>query len=140
MDVHSRALEVNPKTNEIVWEYKDENLQNFYSAICSSAERLPNGNTLICESTSGRIFEVTPKKEIVWEFVSPFYRFRERLGVTNYIFRAHRYGYDYPGLSGKPLDPKRFEFVVQEKGKKEAGERESPEEKGVDRRLRMLGY
>ena len=35
-------------------------------------QRLPNGNTLICESDAGRIFEVTQDKEIVWDYYSPF--------------------------------------------------------------------
>jgi len=133
-EAYSRVLEINPKTDGIEWEYKDEFRQRFFSAFCSSAGRLPNGNTLICESFKGRIFEVTPDKEIVWEFVNPFYEFHDVFGWTNHIFQAHRYGCDYPGLSGKMLDPKRFEFVVQEKGKKETGET------NVNRRLRMLGY
>ena len=31
-----------------------------------------HGNTLICEGSNGRIFEVTPAGEIVWEYVNPF--------------------------------------------------------------------
>ena len=34
----------------------------------SGAQRLPNGNTLICDSVSGTIFEVTLKDEIVWKY------------------------------------------------------------------------
>ncbi len=37
----------------------------------SGANRLPNGNTLICESVSGTIFEVTPKGETVWKYANP---------------------------------------------------------------------
>ena len=61
---YSRVLEFNPVTLEIVWEYTAE---DFYSAVISGAQRLPNGNTLICEGLESRIFEVTPDKEIVWE-------------------------------------------------------------------------
>ena len=103
--------------------------------------QIPNNNILICEGDSGRIFEVNEDKEIVWEFINPFYEFHDLHGLTNHIFQAHRYGYDYPGLQGKTLDFDRFEFVVQEKGKKEATEtRETLEETSVNRRLRMLGY
>ena len=140
VESHSRVLEINPKTDEIEWEYQDENKYKFFSAFCSSAGRLPNGNTLICESSKGRIFEVTPDKEIVWEFVNPFYEFHHVLGWTNHIFQAHRYGYDYPGLSGKKLEPGKFELVLREKGKKELEEDEALEEKSVGRRLKMLGY
>src|SRR5258706_14516162 len=38
-----------------------------------NAQRLPNGNTLITESSFGRFFEVTKEGEIVWEYVNPFF-------------------------------------------------------------------
>jgi len=37
----------------------------------SGAQRLPNGNTLICTGFSGTIFEVTPEKETVWDYINP---------------------------------------------------------------------
>ena len=40
--------------------------------MAGSAERLPNGNTFICESSSGRVFEVTSDCEVVWEYINPF--------------------------------------------------------------------
>ncbi|MFC1861544.1 aryl-sulfate sulfotransferase, partial [Chloroflexota bacterium] len=115
--VYSRVLEINPKTNKIEWEYRDENELLFYSPICSGAQRLPNGNTLICEATKGRIFEVTPKKELAWEFFNPFYDYYRPgiLGLTNITYRAYRYGADYEGLQGKTLDPDRFEWAFQKK-------------------------
>ncbi|MBN2590840.1 MAG: aryl-sulfate sulfotransferase [Sedimentisphaerales bacterium] len=52
-----------------VWQYTDPNKKtNFYSQNIAGAQRLPNGNTLICEGASGHFFEVTSDKEIVWEF------------------------------------------------------------------------
>jgi hypothetical protein len=137
---YSRVIEVNPKTGVIEWEYKDENAQAFYSGICSSAQRLPNGNTLICESSKGRIFEVTPDKDVVWEFISPFYYLREYMGWTNLIFKAHRYGHDDEALKGKTLEPIRFEWVLTEEGKPTA-EAATDERKGrIKRRLERLGY
>lgn len=101
----SRIIEVDPKTDEIVWEYRADNPVDFYSTYISSNQRLPNGNTLICEGAMGRIFEVTEKGEIVWEFISPDYSETGiRFGKTNAIFRAIRYGLDYPGLKGKVFD------------------------------------
>ncbi|HDP34441.1 MAG TPA: hypothetical protein ENN29_04960 [Candidatus Hydrogenedentes bacterium] len=32
---------------------------------------MPNNNVLITEGVSGRVFEVTRQKEIVWEFLNP---------------------------------------------------------------------
>jgi len=83
---YSRVLEVDPVSREIVWEYRGDPPHSFTSATRGSAQRLPNGNTLIGEATSGRAFEVTREGKIVWEFLNPvvngqrrtFYRF-ERL-------------------------------------------------------------
>lgn len=142
---YSRVLEINPRTNEIVWEYRDQNLTSFYSSVCAGAQRLPNGNTLICEATKGRIFEVTSEKETVWEFTNPFYStFRfAAIGLNNWVFRAYRYGPDYAGLRGKTLDPNKFLWVLQEEGKPQAEERIdqlSPEDGIIDERLTRLGY
>jgi hypothetical protein len=43
----------------------------FYSFIGGFVERLPNWNSLITETTTGRIFEVNQEGEIVWEYVHP---------------------------------------------------------------------
>lgn len=72
----SRIVEINPRINKIVWEY-DGSMPGrmrgfgFYSFIGGFVERLPNWNTLITETTTGRIFEVNPQGEIVWEYVNP---------------------------------------------------------------------
>jgi hypothetical protein len=68
---YSRVLELDPATESIVWEYRAEIPEDFYSQTRGSAQRLPNGNTLICESDKGRAFEVTEEGEIVWEWVNP---------------------------------------------------------------------
>ena len=136
---YSRVIEINPKTDRIEWEYKDKNPQNFYSGICSSAERLPNGNTFICESSKGRLFEVTPDHEIVWEFFNPFYFEWGRLGLTNLVFKAHRYGGEFEGFKGKKLEPRKFEWVLKEE-EKTVSEGKEKQEEAVRRRLKKLGY
>ncbi|GIS94317.1 MAG: hypothetical protein CM1200mP22_15540 [Dehalococcoidia bacterium] len=60
----SRVIEVDPKANEIAWEYQGDPPLSFYSYNISSAERQPNGNTLICEGAPGRVFEVTPSGDM----------------------------------------------------------------------------
>lgn len=101
----SRVLEIDPKTEETVWEYRADNPVDFYSTYISSAQRLPNGNTLIDEGATGRFFEVTPNKEIVWEYINPVYTDSgNRFGRLNAVFRAHRYPVEYPGLKGKKFD------------------------------------
>ena len=108
---HSRIVEVDPATNEIAWQYVGSPIISFYSYNISSAQRLPNGNTFICEGAPGRMFEVTPAKEIVWEYINPFFGQVIPGGSpesVNAVFRAHRYGEDHSGLQGKDLDPARY--------------------------------
>jgi len=38
----------------------------------SGAQRLTNGNTLICAGETGRVVEMTPAGETVWEWLNPF--------------------------------------------------------------------
>ncbi|GAB1538012.1 aryl-sulfate sulfotransferase [Scytonema sp. NUACC21] len=95
----SRVIEVNRQNQEIVWEYTDNPPQNFFSSYISGAQRLGNGNTLITEGAYGRIFEVTPSGEIVWEYVNPFFELQDvpgehalvSRGEQNSVFRAFRY-------------------------------------------------
>jgi len=91
----SRVLEINPVTFEKVWEYSASGTEHwqFYSWYVSNAQRLPNGNTLINEGMDGRIFELTPDKEIVWEYMSPYQGTREP--VSRRIFRAYRIPYEW---------------------------------------------
>ncbi|MBT4587641.1 MAG: aryl sulfotransferase, partial [Rhodospirillaceae bacterium] len=88
----SRIHEIDPKTKEVVWEYKGAPPYTFHSPFISGMERLPNGNTLICEGQWGRLFEVTPESEIVWDYVSPYFNGK---GVPyadgNFVFRCYRY-------------------------------------------------
>jgi outer membrane protein assembly factor BamB len=67
----SRVLEIDPLTDKIVWEYRAENPEDFFTASRGAIQRLPNGNTLITNSNSGQVFEVTHEGEIVWEFLNP---------------------------------------------------------------------
>jgi len=84
---YSKIKEFNPVTLEIVWEYGTESgKQKFFSHNISSAQRLPNGNTLITEGANGRLFEITHQKEIVWEFILP----PDSDGRNLTIYRAYR--------------------------------------------------
>ena len=89
----SRVLEIDPDTNDIVWSYQELLPWNFFSALLSNAQRLPNGNTFINEGLSGRLFEITPDGEVVWEYVSPYFGPASAPGraQSNMIFRAYRY-------------------------------------------------
>ncbi len=100
---YSRVVEVNPRDDSVAWEYQANPPQEFFSGHISGCHRLPNGNTLICEGTSGRIFEVTPAREVVWEWINPMHSSRGELRMS-WVFRAYRYGPDYPGLAGQERD------------------------------------
>ena len=87
----SRVIEVNTVSNEIVWEYRDNPAYNFFSPYISGARRLPNGNTLITEGQFGRMFQVTPEGEVVWEFINPHFHLDIENQLVNRVFRATHY-------------------------------------------------
>jgi hypothetical protein len=55
-----------------VWTYAAPKRTDFYAPFISGAQRLSNGNTLICSGTNGTIFEVAPNGEVVWKYVLPW--------------------------------------------------------------------
>lgn len=68
---HSRILELDPRTEEIVWSYEGRPREAFFSEFRGSSQRLPGGNTLICEAERGHAFEVTADGTLVWEYWNP---------------------------------------------------------------------
>lgn len=111
----SRVIEIDMNTDQIVWQYYPEHVFSLFSGHIAGAERLSNGNTLICEGQSGRIFEVTPDCDVCWEWISPFVMpFR---GVKcSMLFRAHRYMPDGPELNGLRIDPDRCRILNEKWG------------------------
>jgi hypothetical protein len=112
---YSRIIEFNPKTLDIVWKYHDNNgltiplsgeNHRFFSILISSAQRLPNGNTLITEGITGRIFEVTKDKEITWEYIVPYSAM-----TLNSTYRAYR-------VPPKWLTDRSGEMLMDMNGKK----------------------
>ncbi len=78
---YSKVVELNPSTKRIEWEYAGTPPESFFTYNKGSSQRLPNGNTLICEGNDGRVFEVTRKGEIVWEWLNPMLREGRRVQV-----------------------------------------------------------
>jgi len=87
----TRVLEVDPLTDEIVWQYEADPPESFFSSSRGANQRLPNGNTFITDSNSGRLFEVTADGEIVWEFFTPD---THNDGKLQPLYRAMRYPSD----------------------------------------------
>jgi len=84
----SRVVELDPVRERIVWEYGADTPRDFYSRIRGASERLANGNTLIADSTHGRVFEVTPSGDLVWDFRTPH---RNAMGRPYNIVFMRRY-------------------------------------------------
>ncbi|KAJ3550157.1 hypothetical protein NM208_g138 [Fusarium decemcellulare] len=97
--MYTRAIEVDRATKKIVWEYRDRSqMLYFFTPFMGSAQRLANGNTLLCESAFGRVFEVTKDGYICWEYINPhFAPYPDEAtanifpGESNALFRAYRY-------------------------------------------------
>lgn len=86
--------------SKLTWTYKSD---NFYSNHISGAQRLKGGNTLICEGTSGRMFEIEEDGTIVWQYINPYYSIQQA-DTNREVFRAVRYdvksmGSDSPKLA-----------------------------------------
>lgn len=94
-----------------VWAYEAKDRKSFYAPFISGAQRLTNGNTLICAGPLGRYFEVTAEGAIVWEYRNPFHGDVpgwnppgvEQLPYAS--FRATKIPPDHPGLAGRVLEP-----------------------------------
>jgi hypothetical protein len=150
----SRAVEVDPGSNEVVWDYGGGDKEHwadwwgrkrpyFYSSILGSCQRLPNGNTLICEGMTGRIFEVNPRCEIVWEFSNhlPYHESYPAQTRSQMVCTAYRYGMEFKGLKDPILlavEKQRAPSIPPSKKKEDAevGKRKTT----VEERLSFLGY
>ena len=102
----------------LAWTYKANPPTSFYASEISGAQRLPNGNTLICDGIHGILFEVTSAGETVWKYINPVVK-TGPLGKTdvippdparpdqflNEVFRVQRYAPTYAGFSGHTLTP-----------------------------------
>ena len=87
-----------------VWTYSASVKSDFFSSFISGAERLQNGNTLICSGSDGIFFEVTAVGKTVWEYRNPFEEPPRGAEGPYSVFRVVRYAPDYPGLVGRDLE------------------------------------
>lgn len=100
------------QSKQVVWKYSSKNNISMFSTIGSSAQRLPNGNTLICAMNDGLFFEVdSVNKSVVWEYSNPMTRdgikkiIMDNYPTYNGVFRAYRYDSTEPALNGQNLTP-----------------------------------
>ena len=101
----SSIIEFDRNSGETVWSYWGNPSHSFNSFFISGTQRLDSGNTLICEGLWGRIFEVTPQGEVVWEYICPFVSpmppHAPITGEGNMVFRAYRYAPDSPQIRNR---------------------------------------
>lgn len=90
----SRIVEIDLAKKEIVWQYRDLPPFAFYSPFISGVEPLPNGNYLVTEGATGRMFQITRDGEVVWEYVNPYYDANSRGWLWNCIQKARFYTAD----------------------------------------------
>ncbi len=103
--VYNQNLPYGPPMQK--WIYKNPVPDKFYSVVFSGANRLFNGNTLICDGVAGKFFEIDDKNSIVWEYVNPVasddqIKTDGEAGGNN-VFRNTYYSELYSGFKGKTL-------------------------------------
>ena len=89
------------------WVYKAVNPADFYGQNISGAQRLSNGNTIICIGPKGDFFEIDSMKNTVWHYINPIMQSGiATQGTTptmNSVFRCSLYEPSYPGFNGFTL-------------------------------------
>ena len=79
-----------------IWTYKHKFLLLSHAPYVSSAQRLPNGNTLICYGWwRGHFIEVTAEKQIVWRYLNIY---PMPINHLNKVYKIRRYPKDYSGI------------------------------------------
>lgn len=97
------------------WTYTTPEKINFYSFNVSNAQRLPNGNTLICSGEKGYFFEVSKRKSILWTYINPVGAtgiFKQgEIPFDNQVYRCTLYPLNFVAFKGKQLSAgKTIEF------------------------------
>lgn len=95
--------------DEPIWTWTAPNPWDFFAQYFSSAQRLPNGNTLVCDGPEGIFFEITPEGKEVWRYINPVNTdgpvYQGDSITNNMVFKIRRYSPDFPGFEGKDMTP-----------------------------------
>lgn len=98
----------------ILWTYVASPPTSLYSEAISGCQRLPNGNTLICDGVHGVLIEVDPKGQVVWKFINPVTSsgpvkqgtpipLDDRGHQMNAVFKVQRYSPDFKGFLNRDM-------------------------------------
>jgi hypothetical protein len=113
------------------WSFTAPRKTDFYAALMSAAQRLPNGNTLICESMRRTIFEVTGFGDVVWA-----YRYTGTFKLEDLGLHAAPAGPEDPHRPGQILSSATMDELEMSPGqKKEIGEFQQEVDTRLDRIL-----
>lgn len=85
----SRVIQLDPVSKEMVWLYEGDPPESFFSKYRGSNQRLPNGNTLICDGDNGHVLEVTTEGEVVWEFWNPELKGSSRKRIYRFMRKSN---------------------------------------------------
>ncbi|NVN94515.1 MAG: aryl-sulfate sulfotransferase [Bacteroidetes bacterium] len=105
----------------LTWTYQATPPTSMYAGDISGAQRLPNGNTIICVGPKGVLYEVTASGLVVWKYIGTVTNTGpltqgDTLPVNpdrpfetmNSIFRVYKYAPTYAAFTGKILTPGDF--------------------------------
>jgi hypothetical protein len=96
----SRWVEVDAASGKLIGHSSQAMGRKHFSDVMGNVERLPNGNTVVCDAANGRLLQMTPDSKIVWEYVSPH---MPAPGTRGAIFKSHFYAPEYcPQFKGLP--------------------------------------
>jgi hypothetical protein len=94
-DKGCRVIEYDPVTQAMPWVYSAADSDPFHAGFRGMKQSLPNGNVLIVDPESRRLFEVTRGKEVVWEYFCPIPPVApNQQAATRAITGARRYNAD----------------------------------------------
>lgn len=96
-----------PEASE--WTYGQANGEFFYSPFLSNAQFLSNGNLLINAGSPGNIFEITPDKELVWQYKIPLFGNTPATQGDNVnnngVFRVYKFSKNFVGFDDLDIVP-----------------------------------
>lgn len=104
----SSVMAIDPVQASVQWAYRG---RFFYSSLAGSQTSLPNGNVLVTSSHGGRVFEITPAKEMVWQFIPPWDPMRVERYPSNHCRRLR--ALDTPLERAVPPQ-RRWPYISQE--------------------------
>lgn len=91
------------------WSYGSDSSGEFWSGLFSSAQRLPDGRTLVCRGIGGRVDGIGPDGRRLWSYVNPVNdsmpTYQGDPPPSASLYLARYYPPDYPGLAGRNLAP-----------------------------------